>query len=161
MILTGTVLVDTAHELAHKYHAGQTRADKITPYVMHPIDVAYRFHVAYLDGGYRMLAASDEFRGMALALLHDAAEDTAVTFDDLAAEGMESIIPELKLLTKYDGDSYLAYLLRLKASDNHLALQVKLCDMASNLSDLHNISNIGVRKGLKTKYELARHILLN
>lgn len=49
----------------------------------------------------------------------------------------------------------------LKKSNNQLAIQVKLADMEANLADLDNLPSKAARKGLKTKYELARYILIH
>lgn len=159
MILSGQSLVDRAREVATKAHEGQFRADKKTPYITHPQDVASRFIADYYAGSYRILSSDDEYRGQAVAWLRDAVKDGGITFEQLEQEGFHDIIPTLQLLTHFEGDSYLDYILLLKRSHNNLAIQVKLADMEANLADLHNIPSAGARKGLKTKYEMARHIL--
>jgi len=157
MILTGQTLVDKAVAYATEAHRNQSRANGETPYITHPLDVMSRFEGYYADSP--TYSFEDLYRGRALAALHDVAEDQDVTFAQLSDAGFESIIPELELLTKFDGTSYLDYLLRLRRSGNRLALDVKLCDMASNLADLSNIPSAGRRKAMQTKYELARYVL--
>ncbi len=160
--LSGPALVTKAWAVAEIGHANQTRADKKTPYIAHPRRVAVIFEREYaglyleLNGG---VLPEDYYRGIAIAALHDVVEDTNVTFDDLTAQGFDSIVPELRFLTKWEGGTYLDYLLRLKREAPTLAIRVKLCDMAANLEDLVNIPNKGAAKGLKTKYELSRYIL--
>ncbi len=160
MILTGTDLTCRALDIAMEAHRGQFRADQVTPYVDHPIDVAARFYQVYMDGAYRMMRAEDEFNGQAVSYLHDVVEDChGWTFERLAAEGFEAVIPSLRLLTNDEGLSYLDYLLRLKRSGDYLALTVKLCDMSSNEADLERIPSAGRRKAMATKYSLARYVL--
>lgn len=159
MILTGQPLINCAGDLMRQHHAGQFRADGVTPYHTHPDDVAMRFAESTYGRSLAYAEDPDYYRGIALSRTHDVAEDTDVTLALLSDWGMESIIPELKLLTKFESDSYLVYLLRLKASGNTLALTVKLCDMDSNLADLHRIPSKERQKSMRTKYELARHIL--
>lgn len=157
MILTGSNLVAAARKIAEEAHRGQTRADKRTPYLNHPLDVADRFCKKWATemGGISGLLC----RGEALALVHDVLEDSDFTIEQLSDLGLESIITELRPLTNEDGLTYLDYLLRLRHSNNQLALAVKLCDMDSNLADLHNILSAGRRKAMETKYSLARYIL--
>lgn len=159
MILKGEVLVERAFALAQKLHQGQFRADGVTPYFEHPKEVRSIFLENYYDNTYRILSGDDEYRGQAIALLHDVVEDADMTFEELGNMGYELILPELKLLTKFEGNSYLDYLLGLKHSRNELAICVKLADMEANLKDLHNIRHSGQRKGLEIKYTLARYIL--
>lgn len=156
MILTGQALVDKARELAECAHAGSTRADKVTPSITHPKDVAMRFLRSWshtLD--------EDVFRGEALALAHDICENTDNTVDDLSALGLESIASELRLLTNEEGLSYLDYILRLRDSGNALAITVKLCDFASNESTLDKVPSKGRAKAMLCKWQLARYILCN
>lgn len=139
-----------------RLHAGQTRADGITPYCTHPLSVKAKLA---RQPYWTSLSTEDQFRAEAMALLHDAVEDGRATWEQLQEWGYESIIPSLKLLTHFDGDSYLVYLIALLDSGDMVALVVKLADMDANLEDLPNHPSPGARKGLKTKYELARYIL--
>lgn len=159
MILTGQALIDCAGDLMRLHHAGQFRADGVTPYHTHPDDVALRFAQSSAGRALAQIGHLDYYRGIALSRTHDVAEDTGVTLVLLSDWGMESIIPELTLLTKWEGGTYLDYLLRLRASGNQLALAVKLCDMDSNEADIHRIPSAGRRKAMATKYQLARYVL--
>ena len=116
-------LIDSAYSLARTAHRGQFRRDGVTPYIIHPIDVAQR--VKRRGGG--------SF-AQAVAYLHDVLEDTSVTLHDLVYAGFSvSIVDAVLALSKLNGIDYDEYLLRVK--QNHLAREVKIADMLSNLSD--------------------------
>lgn len=69
-------------------------------------------------------------------LLHDAVEDSSLTFDDLRKEGVdEEIITALQLLT-HDKEkmSYEDYVQNIAESGNQLAIHVKLHDLEHNLA---------------------------
>ena len=67
--------------------------------------------------------------------LHDVVEDSEYTFNDLIELGVDGeIIEALELLTHDKSMDYDAYLDRLVASHNKLALSVKFYDLSDNLS---------------------------
>lgn len=109
---------EIALEIAIKAHAGQL--DKSgDPVILHPISVA-------------ALAKTDDER--AASYLHDVAEDTEWTFDDMANCGIPSnIIEALKLLTHSKDEPYLDYVARIRDSGNELAFAVKRNDLTINL----------------------------
>lgn len=76
-------IANHAFLIACEAHKGQFRADKKTPYIEHPKEVARIFLKNYYDGGYRMLSFDDEGNGVAVAYLHDAVEDGGITFSEL------------------------------------------------------------------------------
>lgn len=85
----------------------------------------------------------------AVAYLHDAIEDTAMTYETLVNElvaGGVSKLDAIKIadgveaMTKRAGESYDAYLMRVKR--NKLARVVKLSDLAHN-SDLNRLKTVG------------------
>ena len=94
-----------------------------------------------------------------VALLHDVAEDTAKTLDDLHTE-----IPltaeefqALKLLTHDDATPYFEYVERI--ADDELAAKVKAADLRHN-SDLSRIKNPSPKDLERVKkYRLALEIL--
>ena len=104
-----------AMRLCYEAHHGQT--DKAgVPYVFHP------FHLAE--------QMTDEDSAVA-ALLHDVAEDTEYTLEDLAAMGFSARVMEaLRLLTHDPSVPYLTYVASLK--ENPIARAVKLADLAHN-----------------------------
>ena len=109
-----TELTNKAMCLAYSAHHGQTDKNGI-PYLFHPIHLAEQME--------------DEVSCCA-ALLHDVAEDTAVTMDELAREFPPEVIAVLKLLTHKDGGDYFDYVRAIKA--NPVAVKVKLADLAHN-----------------------------
>ena len=104
-----------AMRLCYRAHHGQT--DKAgVPYVFHP------FHLAE--------QMTDEDSAVT-ALLHDVAEDTDYTLEDLAAMGFSKRVMEaLRLLTHDPSVPYLEYVAALK--ENPIARAVKLADLAHN-----------------------------
>ncbi len=103
-----------AINIAYNAHMGQN--DKFgIPYIFHP------FHLAEL------MDTEDE---CIVAILHDAVEDTNVTFDDLKKEFSTSVIEALKLLTHDKNVPYEEYIIKLK--DNPIAKKVKLADLKHN-----------------------------
>ena len=110
-----------AASLATIAHKDQFRRDGKTPYLNHPIAVADK-----------LTSESDEV--IAVAFLHDAAEDAGMTEGDFRVAGLrQTVIEAIQTLTHKDGESYEDYLKRVKA--NPIALKVKIADMLHNLSD--------------------------
>jgi (p)ppGpp synthase/HD superfamily hydrolase len=116
---TNEYLLLLCEEIARNAHAGQYRRDGVTPYIVHPEDVASR------------LKTTEE---KCVAWLHDVVEDTDITAFDLYMKGVPShIIKAVIDLTKIDGESYETFIYRVIL--NPLARQVKIADIESNLSD--------------------------
>jgi (p)ppGpp synthase/HD superfamily hydrolase len=163
MKLEGSDLVCKALDIALIAHKDQFRMGG-APYLDHPLDVARRYKDLINSALPPEPPRSPwRARGEALALLHDSLEKDAsrpYTQLELAELGFpdEVVIP-LGLVTKLPGETYLAYLLRLKASHNRLALDVKGCDLDSNEASAWDIPNEKIRKSLVTKWQMARHIL--
>ena len=112
-----TPLTKKAACIAYAAHAGQK--DKAgMPYIFHP------YHLAEQMTGEAEVCA---------ALLHDVAEDTDVTLDDLVKEFPQEIVEALRLLTHAEGEDYFEYVRRLRK--NPIARAVKLADLRHN-SDL-------------------------
>jgi (p)ppGpp synthase/HD superfamily hydrolase len=80
----------------------------------------------------------DTLEARMAAVLHDVVEDTAVTLEQLRAEGFpETVIEAVELLTKRDGEDYEAFIRRV--APNPIARKVKLADLRDN-SDLSRIA---------------------
>ncbi len=109
-----TPLTNKALRLAYEAHHGQT--DKSgQPYIYHP------FHLAE--------QMEDEI-SVCTALLHDVAEDTPLTLEELEQEFPKEVTDALRLLTRRKGEDYFDYIRALAL--NPVARRVKLADLAHN-----------------------------
>ena len=108
-----------AERIARAAHAGQTEQSTGDDYIHHIERV-----VAMVDGD----------PAQAVAWLHDVLEDTAMTAADLRRAGISSrVVAAVWWLTRRECDSYPAYIERLKASGDPLALVVKIADLRDHL----------------------------
>jgi len=108
-----------AEAMARAAHATHVEPLSGDPYVYHLERVA-------------ALVESDDEK--ATAWLHDIIEDTPTTAADLRAAGIaEAIITAVELLTRTGSEPYAAYIGRIKASGNALALAVKRADLKDHL----------------------------
>lgn len=116
-------LLQRAIAIAAKAHQGQV--DKAgNPYLTHPLFV---------------MENVNSIQEKIVAVLHDAVEDSELTFDELRSEGFpEVLVLAIGAITKIEGEAYVAYLERVMA--NPIALQVKIADVTHNL-DIRRISN--------------------
>lgn len=125
------------------FEAHKDQVDKSgLPYVFHP------FHLAE--------QMTDEDTTIA-ALLHDVAEDTDFTLDDLRGMGFgDAVMDALALLTHDDSVPYLEYVARLK--DDPIARAVKLADLRHN-SDTARLDHVD-EKALRRVEKYAKAIRL-
>ena len=107
-------LTNKAMSIAYRAHHGQTDKCGI-PYIFHPIHLAEQM---------------DDEISCCVALLHDVAEDTAVTLEALALEFPEEVMVPLRLLTHREDTPYFDYVRAIKADP--IAVEVKLADLAHN-----------------------------
>ncbi len=116
-------LLQRAIAIATKAHEGQV--DKAgNPYIEHPLFV---------------MENVNSIEQKIVAVLHDAVEDSELTFDELRSEGFsEVIVLAIVAITKIEGEAYAAYLERVIA--NAIALRVKIADVSHNL-DISRIAN--------------------
>ena len=137
-----TQLTNKAMQIAYRAHHGQTDRSGV-PYVFHP------FHLA---------EQMETEETTVAALLHDVAEDTELTLEDLREMGIpERVLEALALLTHDPAVPYLEYVARLK--DNEIARAVKLADLKHN-SDLTRLNRVGPRDLERVeKYRRAMEIL--
>lgn len=137
-----TELTQKAMEICFQAHKEQRDKGDL-PYVFHPFHLAER------------METEEE---ACTALLHDVAEDTTLTLEDLAAEGFPPAVMEaLALLTHTDSTPYLDYVRRLK--DDPLAARVKLADLRHN-STAGRIKDPGEKERRRMrKYLRAQAIL--
>lgn len=119
-----------AYELASKWHHGQTRRDKVTPYICHIHEVM------------RRVDWSNE-EDLAVAAAHDLAEDANITVADLRLAGLSSeVIDGVLTLTKGDDEAYDRFILRIKTYRSGRWVRVKVCDILANLSDAPTLNQI-------------------
>lgn len=140
-----TPLTNKAMKIAYAAHHGQLDYNGI-PYIFHPLHLA---------------ETMDDETSCCVALLHDVAEDTQVTLEQLAREFPEEVIEALKLLTHDDDVPYFDYVRAIK--DNPIAVKVKLADIAHNSDQTRCVGSDLTEQKLaywKAKYEKATKILL-
>ena len=116
----------TKKALVISFNAHKDQKDKSgMPYVFHP------FHFA---------EQMDDEASTCVALLHDVAEDTDITLDDLRAEGFpDEVIHALRLLTHDDSVPYPDYVRQIRSDP--VAVKVKLADLHHN-SDLSRLDHV-------------------
>ena len=135
--------LERAIVIAATAHAGQL--DKAgEPYILHPLRVMMR-----VAGTAARMAA----------VLHDVVEDTAVSLDDLRAEGFpDVVIAAVEAVTKRPGETRIEAARR--AAADPIAREVKLADNAENM-DLSRLPHPTERDCLRVEeYKVVREILL-
>lgn len=127
------------------FEAHKNQHDKTgLPYVLHP------FHLAE--------QMTDEITTV-VALLHDVVEDTAITFEDLAAAGIPAeALDALRLLTHDPAVPYMDYVAAIKP--HPIAKAVKLADLTHN-SDMTRLDTITTRDIERAEKYRAAMALLN
>lgn len=132
----------TKKALQISFRAHQHQLDKGgMPYVYHP------FHLA---------EQMDDEIAVCVALLHDVAEDTDITVEDLQNAGFPPAVTDaLRLMTHDDSVPYMDYVRALKA--NPVARRVKLADLRHNsdLSRLRRADAKALRRVEKYKQAIA------
>lgn len=154
-------------EIASNGHRGQTRWDRKTPYIAHPIAVAEiaRKKVSEIHNTFSL---ADIELISAASYLHDLAEDVekyknnealiakevfdlaAISMDDPYRKYEKSLADDLSRLNKHRHSNYLDFIMSCKM--NPRTTVVKGADIEHNLSNLKNGS-------MKDKYILASYIL--
>lgn len=139
-----TPLTNKAMIIAYNAHHGQTDYNGI-PYIHHPLHLAEQM---------------DDEISCCVALLHDVAEDTEITLEQLAKEFPKKVIDALVLLTHQKDEDYFEYVRKIKA--NPIALKVKLADLNHNADQSRCVGSDLSQEQLaywKAKYSKAREIL--
>ena len=123
-------------EFAKKKHEGQFRADGVTPYINHPIQVA-----AIVK---RVKKSADIDSIVAAALLHDTLEDTYTSYRELTDEFGEMVASMVMEVTTASYVPMLIgksnYLKRKMVDMSNYALVIKLSDRLANLIDSKTLS---------------------
>jgi len=144
---------DVARDYAAKAHAGQTRADGVTPYVSHTQRVAANVEKFKKSKNIDALIAAGH--------LHDTIEDTDTTHEDLEkmfGALVASLVVELtsdKEQVKAQGKT--EYLSKKMAGMSSYALVIKLADRLDNVQDIATAKSPSWRR----KYKLETQKILN
>ena len=132
-----------AINIAYEAHKNQKDKSGI-PYILHPIHLA------------EQMTTEEE---CIVAMLHDVAEDTEITLEDLSKEFTKNIIDALRLLTHDKNVEYLDYIQAI--SKNSLATKVKIADLNHNLDKTRLPEIKEEDKKRIIKYQEALKILNN
>ena len=116
-----------------------------TPLTKRAAEIAYNAHMGqrdkagmpYIFQSYHVAEQMKDEMTVCAALLHDVAEDTAVTLEELAKEFPPQVIEALRLLTHDPKDDYMDYVAKIKG--NPIARAVKIEDLKHN-SDISRMS---------------------
>ena len=129
-----TELTKKALNLCFEAHKEQIDKSGV-PYVFHP---------------YHLAEQMEDEKSVCAALLHDVAEDTDYTFDDMLAMGFSpETVDALRLLTHSKEVPYMDYIENIKS--NPIAKAVKLADLKHN-SDLSRFAGCSI-----TVYDLKQN----
>lgn len=144
-------MVVKALNLAAEGHLGQERKGTGLPYIVHPVTVSY------LLLKYKVSKKIEDL--MCATILHDAIEDTSITFVDIAKEfspltatlvqELTSDQEEIKLIGK------LEYLKKKMVAMSSYGLVLKLLDRLANVMDMPT------EQTKKDTIELLDHITRN
>ena len=136
---TDTGKVYAAFLLAAEKHEDQMRADKTTPYITHPLEVAHTLALWYLD-----------VDTICAALLHDVPEDTDFTNEEVVAhfgatvghlvEGVTKLKRNDKLPTKQAVTIASYHKMMQAMTEDFRVVLVKLADRLHNMQTLGNVS---------------------
>lgn len=140
-----TPMTNKAMRLAYQAHHGQVDGSGL-PYIFHSYHIAEQM--------------PDEVT-VCVALLHDVAEDTSITLEELEAEFPAEVTDALRLLTHEQGEDYFDYVRTIKK--NPVAMTVKVADLVHNsdetrLTGCRNVSADQMAHW-RAKYKKAREIL--
>lgn len=134
-----TAKVYDAFLFAADAHDGQLRADKITPYITHPLEVAHSLALLYLDAD-----------TICAALLHDVPEDTKHPVEEVAERFGSTVATLVEAVTKLKRNDELptkqavaiaSYRKMMQAmTGDFRVVMVKLADRLHNMKTLENVS---------------------
>ena len=133
---------DRAEALARARHAGQK-------------DKAGQPYAGHLE---RVAARVQEPQLKTIAWLHDSMEDTGLSREEIAAEFGPLTAEAVALLTRREGEDYLAYAARVK--ENEAARAVKIADLIDN-SNLTRLPQVTLQDAERQRrYNEALRLLL-
>lgn len=146
MTAVGVMTYAQALDIAETAHAGQ-------------VDKAGQAYIGHIHRviGHLPDNATDEHR--IVAALHDVVEDTDVTLEDLASEGLSRrLVGSVDAMTRREGEESATYYQRVKADP--VARVVKDADLDDN-ADPARLARLSpeTRARLERKYQAARAAL--
>jgi len=110
-----------AYGLARRAHAKQTRRDGVTPYMTHIYAVMQR--------------APKDAVSQAVAIMHDLVEDHPEYWGEIRDGFPPEVVNGVYALTKGPGETYPAFIERVRDTDNGRWAAIKVADILANLSD--------------------------
>lgn len=120
-------------------HKGQVyKPDQ--PYIVHLMSVSL---------------AGETIEEKIVGILHDILEDTTATKLDLITLFGEEVADAVEIVTRRTNERYPAFIDRIIASDNYVALKVKYHDLRHNvlsLFNLYKVEDLKTRARLEEKY---------
>lgn len=137
-----------ATEMSTKAHTGQVRKYTGEAYINHPLEVAELYKTAHDalaregDKGVRKMYARELDRGIIAAIMHDTAEDTDLTYTEIARALGEDAATDTWWLTDDVPNSKGSRAIRKAISVQKLQsappliARIKMCDNISNLQSI-------------------------
>lgn len=120
-------------------HKGQVyKPDQ--PYIVHLMSVSL---------------AGETIEEKIVGILHDILEDTTATKEDLVMIFGQEVADTVEIITRRTNERYEAFIDRIIASDNYVALKVKYNDLRYNvlsLFNLYKVEDLKTRARLEEKY---------
>jgi guanosine-3',5'-bis(diphosphate) 3'-pyrophosphohydrolase len=138
-----------ALSFAARAHAGQTRKDKVTPYVSHVFRVCFVL---------RDVFGVDDHRALMAAALHDTVEDTATDYDDLLEWFGADIAGWVATLSK---DKRRVWDEREAVYEKQLSRapwQVQVCKLADVFDNLMDLPHLPPAKRARTLHNAYRYL---
>lgn len=125
-----------AVSLAGMMHKGQVyKPDQ--PYIVHLMSVSL---------------AGETIEEKIVGILHDILEDTTATKEDLVMIFGQEVADTVEIVTRRTNERYEAFIDRIIASDNYVALNVKYNDLRYNFHNLYKVEDLKTRARLEEKY---------
>ncbi|HRJ54104.1 MAG TPA: HD domain-containing protein [Candidatus Thiothrix moscowensis] len=147
----GTNKVYDAFLMAAEKHDGALRADKVTPYITHPLEVAHNLAQLYLDED-----------TLCAALLHDVLEDTTCPREEIADKFGETVAVLVEGVTKLKRNDELPTKEAVTIASFHKMMQamtkdfrVVLIKLADRLHNMQTLGNMPPEKRRRIAHETA------
>lgn len=147
----GTTKVYNAFLMAAEKHDGVFRADGVTPYITHPLEVAHNLAQLYLDED-----------TLCAALLHDVLEDTNCAHKEIADIFGETVASLVEGVTKLKRNDDLPTKQAVTIASYHKMMQAMMQDfrvvlikLADRLHNMETLGNMPPEKRRRIAHETA------